>query len=617
MIVPMSKVYIVTQSHNRHRLLDRLGHLGVVHVEPVNPVNAVAEEMTIHAITALGHAMQILQAIEPSGNTPEISPLEAAREAISIHKKMADEKERLNTLHRTADQLAVWGNVEVRQLENLRKAGVELKFFSIAKKDLSGLEAECIEIIGEQSGQDVLIAVIDRTDKFHAPEGAKPIPWPTTDLPAVRKEAAQLDTSLKQHSEHLASLANMTEEIKHQLRHCRARADFSIVKNSGLSSEALFALQGWVPVQMAESLSDELSKQGISAAVQILPVEEGEQPPTLIEYPRWVKPIKGLFDMLGTLPGYEEYDLSPFFMIALPLFAAMLIGDAGYGLILAGAGLAFYRPLVRAAGKPSAHLLIIFGITTLIWGVLTANYFGVTPLTVQPTLAEGAEPEGMAKVMIGLAPLWREDGVEARNLIMQVSLIIGCLHLVLAHLHRAVKLFPDVRAYAEIAWMAILVDMLVIIWYLMFMKGDPIPAVVGLVLLISFAAVSWFSEPQKNPVKRVLIGFASSILPLLGTFSDIMSYIRLFAVGLASFYIADAFNGLGARVAGSATWAAGAPIVIFGHVLNIGLAAIAIFAHGVRLNMLEFSNNVGVKWAGYAYRPFIKDKEISIGEHEL
>jgi len=612
MIVPMSKVYIVTQSHSRKRLLDTLAQLGVVHVEPVDPVNAVAEELTIHAISALGHALQSLQAVTPSGDTPDVSPLEAAREAISVHKAIADEKDRLNTLHRTAEQLAVWSNVQVRQLENLREAGIEVKFFSVAQKDLPGLDAECIETIGEQAGQDVLIAVIDRTGQFQAPEGAKPIPWPTTDLPAVRKEAAQLDASLKRHSERLAELANLTEAIRHQRKHCEAHADFCIVQKSGLSSEALFALQGWVPSRKAESLSDDLSEQNISAAVQVLPAEEGQQPPTLIEYPRWVRPIKALFDMLGTLPGYEEYDLSPFFMVALPIFAAMLIGDAGYGVILAGAGLVFYRPLVRAAGKPSAHLLIIFGLATLLWGILTANYFGVTPQTLID-----AGRAGTANTMLALAPLWRSDGVEARNLIMKISLLVGCSHLVLAHLTKVVKLFPDVRAYAEIAWMVILVDMLVLIWYLMFIGADRIPAVVGLVLLISFAVVSWFSEPQSNPVKRVLIGLASSILPLLGTFSDIMSYIRLFAVGLASYYIAAAFNGLGARVADSATWIAGAPIVIFGHVLNLGLAAIAIFAHGVRLNMLEFSNNVGVKWAGYAYRPFTKDKEISIGENEL
>jgi len=219
--------------------------------------------------------------------------------------------------------------------------------------------------------------------------------------------------------------------------------------------------------------------------------------------------------------------------------------------------------------------------------------------------------------MLAVAPLWRSDGEEARALIMKISLIIGCIHLVSAHLHTAVKLFPDTRAYAEIAWMVILVDMLVLIWHLMFIGVDQMPAWVGYILLIGLVTASWFTAPAKNPIKRFLIGLASSILPLLSTFSDIMSYIRLFAVGLASYYIADAFNGLGAKVAGSATWIGGAPIVIFGHTLNIGLAAIAIFAHGVRLNMLEFSNNVGVKWAGYAYRPFTKDKDTSIGENEL
>jgi len=597
MIVPMSKVYVVTQNHSRDRLLETLGQLGVVHVEPIEPEKAVAKELTLHAISALGHARQILQGYKHAGETPNLCPLEAAREAISIHKTIADEKDRLNTLYRTADQLEMWGNTELRQLEELRSSGIEVKFYSVARKDLPGLEAECIETVSELPGQEVMIAVVDRTGKFEVPEGAKEIPWPSADLPSIRKEAAEVDAAIKQHNTRLSELANLIDAIHYQQKQYQTEADFCVVQNSGLSSEALFALQGWAPAAKAESLSDELEKRDISAAVQILQPEEDEQPPTLIEYPRWVRPIKALFDMLGTLPGYEEYDLSPFFMIALPLFAAMLIGDAGYGAILAVAGFAFYKKIVRAAGKPSAHLLIIFGLATMLWGILTANYFGVTPQTLIDAGRQGA-----ANVMEALAPLYRENGEEARALVMKISLIIGCAHLIVAHLHTALKLFPDVRAYAEIAWSVILADMLILIWYLMFIGADQIPGIVGLVLLVGFIAVSWFTD-------------ASSILPLLGTFSDIMSYIRLFAVGLASYYIAAAFNGLGAKVADSATWIGGAPIVLFGHALNIGLAAIAIFAHGVRLNMLEFSNNVGVKWAGYAYQPFTKNKDISIGEN--
>jgi V/A-type H+-transporting ATPase subunit I len=610
MIVPMSKVYIVTQSHNRNRLLDALGQLGVVHVEPVDPDKAVAKEFTIDAISTIKRGLHVLQGIEPSGNSPDLSPLDSAKEALSIQKKLADHEDHLNTLHRKARQLKLWGNVELKVLEQFRSTGIDIKFYSIAQKDLPELEAECVETVAELSSRESMVAIIDRTGQFQAPEGAKEIPWPDTDLPTVKKEAAQVDASIKQHNKRLAELANLSETMSRQLKQYQAEADICVVQNSGLSSDALFALQGWTPSHKADSLSDSLTEQNISAAVDILSVEEQEQPPTLIEYPRWARPIKALFDMLGTLPGYEENDVSSFFMVALPIFAAMLIGDAGYGMILAGAGLVFYRRIVRAAGKPSAHLLIIFGLSTMLWGILTANYFGITPQTLIDVGREGA-----ANIMLAVAPLWRSDGEEARALIMKLSLIVGCAHLVLAHLFTAIKLFPDKRAYAEIAWMVILIDMLVLIWYLMFIGVEQMPAASGIVLLIGFLAASWFTAPMSNPLKRFLVGLASSILPLLSTFSDIMSYIRLFAVGLASYYIASAFNGLGAKVADSATWIGGAPIVIFGHTLNIGLAAIAIFAHGVRLNMLEFSNNAGIKWAGYAYRPFIKNKDTSIGEN--
>jgi len=321
MIVPMSKVYIVTQSHNRNRLLDAIGQLGVVHVEPVDPEKAVAKELTVRTISTLNHGLQILQQIQPSGDTPDLSALDAAKEALSIHKVIANEEDHLNSLHRNAEQLKLWGNVELKQLEKLRSIGIEIKFFSVAQKDLAELEAECIETITEPTDRNVVIAVIDRAGQFQAPEGAREIPWPTTDLPTIRKEAAEVDASLKQHNKRLAELANLIEVMREQLKQHQVEADVCVVQNSGLSSDALFALQGWVPSRKADSLSDKLAERDITAAVEVLPVEEEEQPPTLIEYPRWARPIKALFDILGTLPGYKEYDVSPFFMVALPLFA--------------------------------------------------------------------------------------------------------------------------------------------------------------------------------------------------------------------------------------------------------------------------------------------------------
>jgi V/A-type H+-transporting ATPase subunit I len=202
------------------------------------------------------------------------------------------------------------------------------------------------------------------------------------------------------------------------------------------------------------------------------------------------------------------------------------------------------------------------------------------------------------------APLWREDPKLARFLLIKVSLIIGCLHLILAHLRKAVELIPDQRALAELGWIIALADMLVLIWHLLFIGADRVPGAVWGVLLAAMLLSSWFGKPTGNMAKRLLLGFASSMFPLLSTFSDTLSYVRLFAVGLASYHIASAFNALGVEIAETATWFTAVPVLIFGHGLNIGLATIAIFAHGVRLNMLEFSNNAGVQWGGYAYRPF-------------
>jgi V/A-type H+-transporting ATPase subunit I len=583
MIVPMSKVYIVTQSHNRNRLLDTLGQLGVMHVEPVDPGKAVAKDFTVQAISTIGRALQLLQGIKPSGDTPDLSPLHTAKEALSIQKAIADQEDRLNTLHRKASQLTLWGNVELKQLEQLRSTGIEIKFFSVAQKDLAELEAECAETVAELPDREAMVAVIDRAGQFQAPEGAKEIPWPTTDLPTVRKEAAEVDASIKQHNKRLAELANLSEAMCHQLKHYQVEADICVVKNSGLSSDALFALQGWAPSRKAESLSESLAEQNITAAVEILSVEQQEQPPTLIEYPDWTKPIKGLFDMLGTVAGYREFDVSIPFMLALPIFAAMLIGDGGYGAVLFIGLLLGYKKASSALGPNFTQLLIIVGAVSLLWGFLCGSFFGF--VLYKPPI-----------------PVNMTD--QSRFMLMQISFIMGAIHLSIAQLWQAFKIFPDLRFLNKVGWaifvwgMLGVVQMFVLSAEMTWSTPWPYLLIAGTVLAILF------NSPSKNIFKMVLLGVANYPLSMLGAFSDIISYVRLMAVGLASSVLASSFNDLALN---SGSWLIAAPTLIFGHSLNLGLAMIALFAHGVRLNMLEFSNNLGMQWIGYSYKPFSKN----------
>jgi len=583
MIVPMSKVHIVTQSHSRERLLEALAQIGVMHVEPIDPDKAVAKELTLHAISALGHAQQILQGLKPVGDTPNVCPLEAAREAISIHKAIADEKDRLNTLYRTADQLELWGNTELRQLEDLRSQGIEIKFFSVAQRDLVELEAECIETVAELPGQEVVIAVIDRTGKFQAPESAKEMPWPTIDLPTIRKEAAKVDATVKKHHARLAELANLIEALHHRQNQYQTEADFCVIQNSGLSSEALFALKGWAPSEKAESLSDNLDERDITAAVEVIPADEDEEPPTLIEYPNWTKPIKGLFDMLGTVAGYREFDVSIPFMLALPIFAAMLIGDGGYGAVLLVGLLLGYKKASSALGPNFTKLLIVVGAASLLWGFLCGSFFGFVlykpPIPVNMTDA-------------------------SRFTLMQISFVMGAIHLSIAQLWQAIKIFPDLRYLSKVGWAIFVWGMLGVVQ--MFVLSTEITGITPwpYLLIVGTVLAVLFDSPSKNILKTVLLGVANYPLSMLGAFSDIISYVRLMAVGLASGVLASSFNELALN---SGSWLIAAPTLIFGHSLNLGLAMIALFAHGVRLNMLEFSNNLGMQWIGYSYKPFSKN----------
>jgi V/A-type H+/Na+-transporting ATPase subunit I len=580
MIVPMSKVYIVTQSYNKARLLEALAKLGVVHIEPIDPQKAVAREQTIHSIALLDQAIQFLQTIAPAGSLPELPPMEAAKETVSIHKAIADQKDRLSSLHRTADQLALWGNIELKQLENLRSKGIDIKFFSVAKKDLAGLEAECIEVIAEQSGGNVLIAVIDRAGKFQMPESGKQVPWPTSDLPAVKKEAAQVDALLKQHNQRLTELANLINAMKQQRRTYQEEANFCIVQNSGLSNEALFALQGWVPSKQAESLSEDLHKLNITTAVEKMPAAENEQPPTLIEYPRWTIPIKGLFDVLGTVPGYREFDVSIPFMLALPIFAAMLIGDFGYGAVLCIGFLLGYKKFAPSLGADFTKLLIVVGAVTMIWGLLCGSFFGF--VFYKPPI-----------------PVDMTD--RSRFMLMQISFYMGAIHLSAAQLWQAVRLYPNLTFLNKVGWATFIWGMLGVIR--MFVLDTPLTwATPWPYLLIAGAILAiLFNAPSKNIVKMILLGTANFPLSMLGAFSDVISYARLMAVGLAGGVLAGSFNEM-AHNAGP--WFVAIPIMVAGHSLNIGLAMVSLFCHGVRLNMLEFSNNLGMQWSGYSYKPF-------------
>jgi V/A-type H+-transporting ATPase subunit I len=217
---------------------------------------------------------------------------------------------------------------------------------------------------------------------------------------------------------------------------------------------------------------------------------------------------------------------------------------------------------------------------------------------------------------------------ESMDFLMRVSIILGAVHLILAHLWKAMGILPKlvfrigsappflvwtpkvswahIAFVSEIGWSVWFIGMFGVV-QMFLLKGPfemyefpyyPWWLIMGGGLAILFAA------PGRNPLKMIGLGLANFPLAAIGTFGDTLSYIRLMAIGLAGSQLAFTFNDITKGL----PWPATVLLLILAHGLNVALTIIALLAHGVRLNMLEFSNNLGMQWSGYPYEPFAKSR---------
>jgi|APFre7841882724_1041349.scaffolds.fasta_scaffold02182_7 V/A-type H+-transporting ATPase subunit I len=602
MIVPMAKVHAACRRSDADRLMMALRDLGVVHLAPVERATAVPDETTTATIEQLGRAVQGLKAIEPSGEPARIAPVEAAAEVLRVQRESAERHSRLNTLHRQVEQLAVWGNTRLAQLEELRQAGIEPRFFAVPNKRLGEIGGEMAHVICPLPQSRSLVAVIDRAGESSLPEGAEPLPLPARDRPSIVAEAAAVDASLRADTELLGRLAHLMPALEAELAQQRRQAAYTAAMRGGYAGDSLYAVQGWVPADRVDVLSGGLEKAGVAAAVQAQEPAPEDEPPTLFRPVRWARPIEALFKILGTVPGYREFDVSAAFMIALPIFSAMLISDAGYGLIYLLLPIIFYRKM----SQQLAQLLIAIGAMSVIWGVITCSFFGYDfhRLLAAIPLVGALFAKGPL-IVVGMEKPYPE-AVDPMSLLMRISFILGAIHLSAAHLWRARTNFPNLSFLSNLGWAIWLWGMFGVVN--MFVLGAPFKGTlyphllaVGGVMAILFAA------PDRNPFKMIGLGIANFPLSAIATFGDTVSYVRLMAIGLAGSALAVAFN----QMTEPLPWPVKIPILVVAHGLNVAVSIVALFAHGVRLNMLEFSNNLGMQWSGYAYEPFtnLRDQE--------
>ncbi|MDI6797681.1 MAG: hypothetical protein QMD09_12080, partial [Desulfatibacillaceae bacterium] len=243
-------------------------------------------------------------------------------------------------------------------------------------------------------------------------------------------------------------------------------------------------------------------------------------------------------------------------------------------------------------------LFTVFGLATVFWGLVSGTWFGVEAISRWPVFNAFIVPD-----LYSFA--------DNQTFLISLTFTIGAIHLSLAHILRGAALFPDARFLGELGWLAL-------VWFLYFLAGyfvlhRPMPFWTYYLLGAGLFLGAVFAEPKKPFVVSTLVGLADMPLSLVRSFSDVISYVRLFAVGYATLVMAVSFNQMAADLVDGSLWAyfAATLVLVVGHSLNILMASLGVLVHGIRLNMLEFSSHLQLSWSGREYSPF---RRIEKGE---
>lgn len=576
MIVRMKRLTLLCIASARDAALRRLQDMGVVHITNLRPPDSRALE------TSRNHLAYIKRALEtmPPKTTAQSSGL-PADVVVSLVWTMLQEKkdieDALADLRQEHLRVRPFGSFDPGMITGLRTHGVFIKLYVAPPDSNAAVPQGAVirEINRDKTG--IYLALFAHED---VSLNLQEFRLPDRSLKEIENQIAEYELrlqdcelNLKRHEGDHETVAVLRDQLEDTVHFLEAR--------DGMGSAAPVAyLRGYLPIDHEDRVLEAARKEGWG--VQIDDPDPAEDVPTLIRNPKWVRPIEAVLRGINVVPGYQEVDMSSIFLVFFSLFFAILIGDAGYGLVFLAAT-RWARKKFKSAPPEPFNLMTLTSACTIVWGVITGTYFGVTAV---PPLLEGLRID------------WLTD---TRNM-MSLCFLIGAIHLTVAHVWNIIRMFPKPVFLAQIGWIAMTWTMYFLAHFLVLNKA--IPGGIGGLAIAGGILILLFMTPV-DKLKEEWYQHIMFPLNIVSNFVDVVSYLRLFAVGTASLAVAGSFNAMALDgVSGVVSGAVAAVILFAGHALNIVLGAMGILVHGVRLNTLEFSSHLGVQWTGHLYQPF-------------
>ncbi|MEO1002542.1 MAG: V-type ATPase 116kDa subunit family protein [Cyanobacteria bacterium J06638_7] len=601
-IVPLSKVTVVGLSADKDDLIDGLQQLGCLHLIPLQEGRQgdgpfVSKRPIEEASKALRYLGDVRRVRHQTRVDADFNFDRLIGEALANRRAKREAEDRALALEARLRELEPWGDFVLPDLDQL--GGQRLWFFRVphakAKafhQALVPLDTPWRQLYESPRHLYVVLIAAEEPDPAALPVARSHVG--SESAAAVRQQLDAARSSLEEvEAEHEALSRWIFLLSRHLARaeDAQARAEASSMT---CDDDSLVQLQGWLPRRDLERLEAFTSARGLAWLAEL--PQPGDAPPTLLENPSGLSGGQDLVTFYET-PAYRDWDPSVLVFFSFGIFFAMIMADAGYALVLAVVVGLLWTRMGRSAEGRHFRIQALVGLGfALVYGVLAGSYFGITPAAASP---------------LGALKLLDLNNYDA---MMKLALVVGALHLLLANGIVAVRATGVAGRARPLGWMAVILG-----GFLLYLGAGSTWAphlgaglgVGGLLTILLLSSERRIGHPA-DLLLRLLDG-VGSLTNISKLFGDVMSYLRLFALGLASASLALTFNQLASQVVESGIVLAlpiAILILILGHGINIVLAVISGFVHGLRLNYIEFFN-WGLSGEGIPFQPFLKKEPVS------
>ncbi|MBO7270596.1 MAG: V-type ATP synthase subunit I [Bacteroidales bacterium] len=597
MIVRMKKLSFLVFYKEYQEFLEKIRDLGVIHVieNQQGAINDVAVQDKMQKLARYASVMETLEKMVDKKSLPaadeniDFPSLLAQWDQYQLDK--AATEARIQALSKDEQLLAPWGDFDPSSIELLEKQGYCINFFTCASRAFK-LEWESeFNALSIANDKSKLYFITITKPEVELTIDAELCRLPKLSLAALREELSALQSALQALDRDIVAFAQQhLNDFQAAYDALQQDIDFSKVALSAdaVADSKVMLLQGWAPEKSFPALSEYLDKNGYFYQVDD-PTQEDDIPIQLSNnrFFRLFEPLTKLY----MLPKYGELDLTMFFAPFFMLFFGLCLGDMGYGALIMLALPIFTKLFQLINPEFKSTLVFLFGLSTVLAGTLTGTAFGFSLYDIDLPFFQK------------MKDLLYQDN----QAMFYLSLIIGCVQILFGMILKAVNLGIQLGfkyAISTIGWILLLVGVALAV-----LTGSTGSIWFIVVMAVAGCMVLFYNSPGKNIFLNFGLGLWDAYNMVTGLLGDVLSYVRLFALGLSGGILASVFNSLATGMSPDIPvvgFLVTALIFVIGHGLNIFMNILGSMVHPMRLTFVEFFKNSGYEGGGRAYKPFKK-----------